>query len=427
MSSTTQRSRATSKQRRAPGVAPPEIQQLPTSYGAMLAEIKSRVQSAQTHAALSANRALITLYWNIGREIAQRQRAEGWGTKVIDRLAHDLHIAFPGVAGFSRQNIYRMRAFFTAYESAGENISQPARQGRRSIVSQPARQCEGTLPPEPMASLPWFHNVLLIEQIKTPDERFWYAAQALEHGWSRNVLALQIDNRLHERARGALSNFPATLPPAQSDLAQQVLKDPYVFDFLQIAEPAQEREVAAELLTHITRFLLELGAGFAFVGRQFHLEVDEDDYYLDLLFYHVRLHCFVVVELKTGRFRPEHAGKMNFYLSAVDDTVRGPDDAPSIGLILCRQKRRFSVEYALRDLKKPIGVARWTTKITGALPRHLRGTLPTVRQLEAELQFLSAFAKDHAPAGAAAVSPSRPAKVRTRRTIRRTEVQQPWP
>jgi len=247
------------------------------------------------------------------------------------------------------------------------------------------RELDGKNLPQPVAEIPWGHNRILLTKVKQPAERLWYARMTLENGWSRNILDLQIDNNLYGRQGKALTNFKRTLPAPQSDLAQQTLKDPYTFDFLTLATDAAERHLERGLVDHIVKFLLEMGAGFAFVGRQVHLAVDDEDYYLDLLFYHARLHCYVVVDLKAGRFKPEHAGKMNFYLSAVDDQLRTAQDNPSIGLILCRYKKQTTVEYALRHIGTPVGVAEWQTKLVKALPKELKGCLPTVEEIEKEL------------------------------------------
>lgn len=373
-------------------------QRIPADYPAMLANIKARIRTAQVKAALSVNRELIQLYWDIGRQIALKQESEGWGAKVIDRLAADLQREFPGIAGFSRGNIYRMRCFYMAYGHASPIVAQPARQlpkQRRvaqpvrqmgiAIVPQAAGQLEHGAPPEPMASLPWFHNVVLIETVSEPSARLWYANQTLKSGWSRAMLEHWIDSDLYARQGQAANNFKATLPPEQSDLAQQILKDPYNFDFLTLHADAVERELEDGLMGHVTRFLLELGEGFAFVGRQVHLEIDGEDFYIDLLFYHLHLRAFVVIELKARKFVPEYAGKLNFYLSAVDDLMRKPGDAPSIGLILCKTRSKVIAEYALRHLARPVGVAQYITKLTETLPKELTGQLPTVQEIEAEL------------------------------------------
>ncbi len=262
--------------------------------------------------------------------------------------------------GFSPRNLKYMRAFAAAWPD-------------RPIVQQLAAQT------------PWFHNCVLLERVSDPAEREWYVRQSIEHGWSRNVLALQIDNQAHRRAGKAVSNFPRTLAPGDSDMAAQVFKDPYLFDFLGTADPRREAEVEQALVDHVQRFLLELGAGFAFVGRQVHLEVGDEDFYIDLLFYHLRLRRFVVVEPKAVPFKPEFLGKLNVYLSAVDDLLRHGDDKPTIGLLLVKQKNRVLVEYALRGLRKPVGVANWETRLTRTLPRDLAASLPSIEEIEAEL------------------------------------------
>ncbi len=274
---------------------------------------------------------MLRLYWDIGELILGRQAGEGWGTKVVERLSADLRREFPEHQGSSPRNLKYMRAFAAAWPD-------PA------FVQQPAAQ------------LPWFHHCLLLDKLFTAEKRLWYAAKAVEHGWSRDVLALQIGSGLHERQGKAVTNFAQTLPSPQSDLAQQITEDPYLFDFLELRDDANERAVERGLMEHVEKFLLELGAGFALVGRQVHLEVGGQDFYLDLLFYHLHLRCFLVVDLKNRDFTPEAAGKMNFYLSAVDDIMRHPGDQSSIGLILCRSKNRAVAEYALQDIRKPVGV-----------------------------------------------------------------------
>lgn len=332
--------------------------ELPENYSVLLDALQDRIRNAQVRAALAVNHELVMLYWQIGREILAQQAAHGWGAKVIDRLSEDLRRAFPAMKGFSPRNLKYMRAFADAWPD-------------EVFVQQVAAQ------------LPWFHNCVLLDKLATPFEREWYARKAIENGWSRNILVHQIESRLHLRIGEAQTNFARTLPSPQSELAQQVLKDPYTFDFLGLGEEAQERDLERALLEHLRAFLLELGLGFAFVGSQYHLEVGGQDFYLDLLFYHFRLRCFVVIDLKIGEFQPEYAGKMNFYLSALDETLRGEHDQPSIGVILCRTKNRIIVEYALRDLSKPIGVSAY--QLMQALPESLKGSLPTVEDLEAEL------------------------------------------
>lgn len=328
------------------------------SYAALLTSIKERIQTAQVRAAVAVNQELVLLYWGIGKEILNRQVQQGWGAKVIDQLAADLGRSFPEMKGLSPRNLKYMRALAEAWPE-DEFVQQP------------------------VAQLPWGHNVRLLDLVKTRDERLWYARAAIEHGWSRNVLEIQIEAGLYQRQGKAITNFTKTLPAPQSDLAQQLLKDPYNFDFLTLSKDASERELETGLVEHIQKFLLELGTGFAFVGRQVPLEVAGEDYRLDLLFYHLKLRCFVVIDLKAGPFKPEYAGKMNFYLAAVDDTRKHPSDNPAIGLILCKSKKEVVVEYALRHTATPMGIAEF--RHLEKLPAKFQGSLPSIEELEAEL------------------------------------------
>jgi predicted nuclease of restriction endonuclease-like (RecB) superfamily len=331
---------------------------VPPDYEQFLGELKDRIRRAQVRAALSVNRELVLLYWQIGHEISARMKEQGWGAKVVDRLARDLKHEFPEMKGFSPRNLRYMRAFAEAY---------PDEAMLQQVV----------------ATLPWAHNVVLLDKTKDADERAWYANAAVQHGWSRNVLAHQIGSALYHRQGKAVTNFETTLPAPQSDLARQILKDPYNFDFLTLDDDAHERDLERGLLQHLRDFLLELGVGFAFVGSQYHLAVGGEDFYLDLLFYHLHLRRYVVIDLKIGEFKPEYAGKMNFYLAAADDLLCHPDDQPSIGIILCRTQNRTIAEYALRDMQAPLGVT--TYRITEALPKELRGSLPTIAELESTL------------------------------------------
>ncbi|CAG9257195.1 putative nuclease YhcG [Paraburkholderia unamae] len=328
-------------------------------YRHWLLELKQRVERARQRAAASVNRELIKLYWQIGSDILQRQQTQGWGAGVVDQLARDLKAAFPDMRGFSPRNLKYMRALAQAWPDP-EFVQQPA------------------------AQLPWFHLCTLLDKVKNPVQRDWYATKALEHGWSRAVLVAQVETDACGRAGNAITNFAERLPPPQSDLAREALKDPYVFDFLALAENAQERDIERELTRHITQFLLELGAGFAFVGRQYRLEVGGDEFFIDLLFYHLKLRCYVVVELKTTPFKPEYAGQLNFYLSAVDAQVKAPEDQPTIGLLLCKEKNRLVAEYALRGVAKPMGVAEY--QLMREVPPSLEPGLPTIDQIEAELR-----------------------------------------
>jgi predicted nuclease of restriction endonuclease-like (RecB) superfamily len=341
--------------------APPATTELPADYATTLAALKEQIRESRLRTVLSANAAMVMAYWEVGRIILGRQEKEGWGTRVIDRLSTDLRQTFPDMQGLSARNLKYMRAFAAAWPD-------PA------IVQRV------------VAQIPWRQNIALLERLSDPKTRLWYAGQTLRHGWTQPILALQIESGLHARQGKAVNNFPATLPPAHSDMAAQVFKDPYLFDFLGTADERRERDVERALVDHIQKFLLELGTGFAFLGRQVHLEVGGKDFYLDLLFYHVKLRSYVVVELKAVAFDPGFVGQMNLYLSAVDDLLRHPDDKPSIGLLLCREKNRLVVEYALRDLKKPIGVAEWQTKLVESLPKPLQNELPTVAEIEAEME-----------------------------------------
>jgi len=336
------------------------IAQLPSRYPELLESLKTRIRQAQVRAALSVNRELVLLYWNIGKEILQKQEQEGWGAKVIDCLALDLEREFPEMKGFSPRNLKYIRAFAEAW---------PDEQIVQQLVAQ----------------IPWGHNVRLLDYVKDPAERLWYVQQTIEHGWSRNVLVHQIESNLYERQGKAITNFERTLPAPQSDLARSLMKDPYVFDFFTLGPEAQERDLERALLNHLRDFLLELGKGFAFVGSQYRIEVGDEEFYIDLLFYQLRLRCLVVIELKVGEFKPEYAGKMNFYLSAVDDLLRHPEDRPSIGLILCKSQNRLVVEYALRDVCKPMGVA--TYRLTETLPADLQKYLPSIDELQKELGY----------------------------------------
>ncbi|MBV1858197.1 MAG: DUF1016 family protein [Nannocystaceae bacterium] len=334
---------------------------VPHGYGDVLSEIKQRISHRRIRAATAANLELVMLYWEIGGVLRQRIQTEKWGTGVIDRLSHDLREAHPEMRGLSTRNLRYMAAFAEAFAD-------------RAILQQA------------VAQLPWGHIIRLLDRVKDPETRLWYARHVVAEGWSRAILDLKIDGQVHLREGQAQTNFDTTLPPADSDLAQQAFKDPYLFDFLGMANLRREREVEQALVDHIQKFLLELGSGFAFVGRQVSLEIGNQAYTLDLLFYHLKLRRFVVIELKAVPFEPEFVGKINLYLSAVDDLMRHPDDKPTIGLLLCREKNRVVVEYALRDIKKPIGVAEWETQLVESLPDDLKGTLPTVKELEAELQ-----------------------------------------
>jgi predicted nuclease of restriction endonuclease-like (RecB) superfamily len=366
---------------------------MPADFPILLKDIKTRIQQAQTLAILSANGELIRLYWDIGCMIDRRQKEEGWGAAVIPRLSRELANELPEEKGFSERNIKRMLAFFRQYPEPALIVPQSAAQlsGPKKLSKVAVSLTASSKGPQAAAQtvdsllwgIPWFHHVVLMEKVKAEADRLWYMRQTLANGWSRNVLLLMIKSRSHLRQGKAITNFGRLLPEPQSDLVRQTLKDPYIFDFLTLQEPFHERELETNLLHQLERFLLELGQGFAFVGRQLHLEVGEKDFYVDLLFYHLKLRCFVVIDLKKGEFKPEYAGKMNFYLSVVDDQLRHSTDAPTIGLILCQDRNHIVAEYALRGVDKPIGISEYA--LTRALPVNLRSALPTVEEIEAEL------------------------------------------
>jgi predicted nuclease of restriction endonuclease-like (RecB) superfamily len=336
----------------------PDIVPLPVDYGPWLVELKARIDAAQQRAARSVNSELVLLYWQIGRGILERQGREGWGAKVIERLAQDLRNAFPAMKGFSPRNLKYMRAFAQAWPDP-------------DFV-------QGVL-----AQLPWYHQLTLLDKLRTAEERRWYAAKAIEHNWSRSVLVMQIETRLLERSGQAITNFADRLPAPLYDLERESLRDPYRLDFLGLGEEAQERAIEDALVQHITRFLLELGAGFAYVGRQVPLEVGGEDFFIDLLFYHLKLRCYVVIELKATAFKPEHTGQLSFYLSAVDAELKGEHDAPTIGMVLCKSKNKVVAEYALRNINQPIGVAEY--QLTESLPTHLQSSLPSIEAIEQAL------------------------------------------
>ena len=338
-----------------------EPQTLPAGYAQLLDDISTRISTSQVRAALGISRELVLLYWAIGREILMRQESEGWGTKVIDRLGRDLQARFPRVEGFSPRNLKYMRSLAQAWPD-------PA------------------LVPQRVALLPWGHLRLLLDQVKEEEPRQWYLHAALEYGWSRNVLSHMISTRLYERQGKSLTNFRAVLPPGDSDMAEQVLHDPYNFDFLTLTDPVRERALERDLLIHLRDLLLELGRGFAFVGSQVPLPVGDQMFYLDLLFYHVRLHCYFVIELKTGEFRPEYAGKLNFYLSAVDGFMKTDRDDPTIGLLLCETKNEAIVELSFKSFQKPIGVSTYT--VTRELPKGLEEEIPSIEDFKRVVEKL---------------------------------------
>jgi predicted nuclease of restriction endonuclease-like (RecB) superfamily len=328
---------------------------LPDGYDSFFQALKERIRSAKVKAALAVNQELVFLYWQIGRDILDRQQQAGWGAKIVERISQDLKREFPEMKGFSRTNLLYVRSFAEAYPDL-------------ELVHQLGGQ------------IPWKHNYVLLDKVKDHSQRVWYIQKTIENGWSREVLTLQIETELYQRQGKAIANFDRTLPKPQSDLAQSLLKDPYNLEFVTLLENAQERDLERALVGRIRDFLLELGVGFAYVGSQYRLEVDGDEFFLDLLFYHLNLSCFVVIDLKMTDFKPEYSGKMNFYVSVVDDKLRRSTDRPTIGIILCRDKKRSIVEYALRNINSPIAVS------THRLPQQLADSLPTAEQLQQEME-----------------------------------------
>ncbi len=368
-----------------------------TTYISLISEIKIRIREAQVKATLAANAQMITMYWDIGNLILNRQANEGWGTNVIQKLSIDIRKDIPEIKGFSERNLKYMLLFAKEYAIVQQAVAllQHIDNQENTIVQQPVALLEineNTIMQQPVAnleniqlllSIPWGHNILLIEKIKNIDTRFWYMQQTVENGWSREVLGAMIKTNSFERKGSLTNNFELRLPNLQSELVKQTLKDPYIFDFLTIGEQFTERELETELVKHIQKFLLELGTGFAFVGRQYPLEVGDQDFSIDLLFYHLKMRCFVVIDLKKGNFKPEYAGKMNFYCSVIDDKLKHKNDEPTIGLILCENKNKIIAEYALKNNTQPIGVSEY--EFTKSLPDNLKSSLPSIEDIENEL------------------------------------------
>jgi len=363
------------------------------SYKQLLLSIKQQVQSAQAKAAVAVNSSLIQLYWNMGKMIANNQALFEGRNKYVDHLAKDLRAEFPEIKGFSRSNLFYTRKFYQFYTngSVQQSVGLNDMPADTNSVQQVVALDKGTLVRQPaglnfdLLAIPWGHHVVLLDKAQSIEEALFYLRQTIEHNWSRAILTLQIEQNLFPRQGKAITNFKSTLPEQQALMATQILKDPYNFGFLTLEAKMQELDIEKQLTDHITKFLLELGKGFAFIGRQYPLAIGDKDYRLDLLFYHIRLRCFVVIDLKVVEFTPEFAGKMNFYLSAADDLLKTETDQPSIGIILCKNKNKVEVEYALRGLSKPIGVSEFT--VTQALPAELKSTLPTVEEFENELNI----------------------------------------
>lgn len=370
--------------------------QLDTEYKKWISELKLKVRSAQIKAAIAVSKELILFYWDLGKMLSEKIKTSNWGDKVLENVSNDLKDEFPEMKGFSVTNLKYCKIFFEYFTISPQlddklqiisnqtDIISPQLDDQNKQSSQVVNQIEKSLIVQQLvAQIPWGHIKVIITKIKNIDEAIFYIQKTKENNWSRDVLSLQIKSNLYQRHGSAITNFSNTLPEPFSDLAQQTLKDPYIFDFLQLSEDYKEKDIENQLVNHIKKFLLELGKGFAFVGQQYHLEIAEKDYYIDLLFYHIKLKCYVVIELKNTAFIPEYAGKLNFYLSAVDSLLKEPDDKPTIGILLCREKNNLEAEFALRDINKPMGVSEF--ELTNILPENLKSSLPTIEELEQNL------------------------------------------
>lgn len=362
-----------------------------SSYSQLLTTIKQKVRSAQIKAALAVNHSLIQLYWDMGKMIVENQALFDGRNNYVEQLANDLRAEFPEMVGFSKRNIFYCRKFYLFYSgvSVQQAVALKKKLSKKTSVQQIVAPEYSTsndhgdgFYPE-LLSIPWGHHVVVLDKVKSVDEALFYLHHTLENNWSRSMLLLQLEQVLHKRQGQAISNFHETLPEKQALMARYILKDPYNFGFLTLEPDIQELELERQLTAHITKFLLELGKGFAFIGRQHPIHVGDKEYRIDLLFYHILLRCYIVIELKVVEFTPEFAGKMNFYLSVVDDQLKTPEDQPSIGIILCKNKNKLEVEYALRGMSKPIGVSEFV--LTQALPAELKTTLPTIEEFENEL------------------------------------------
>lgn len=339
---------------------PEALLNMPEGYHTFISKMKERISQERIKTVLSANASMIMMYWEIGKNILTQQQQEGWGTKVIDRMSYDLKQAFPDMTGFSPRNLKYMRKFAEAWPKI-------------EIVQRT------------VAQIPWRSNITLLDKLNDSETRLWYAQKTIENGFGKDMLVFQIESLLHKRQGSALNNFETALPPLDSDLTTQAFKDPYIFDFLGTDATRKEAALEQKLIDHIQKFLLELGQGFAFVGRQVHLELGDKDFYVDLLFYHLQLRCYVVVELKTGEFEPGYVSKLNMYQNVVNDVLKHPDDKPTIGLLLVKSKNKMVVEYSLAGYTNPIGIANWEKDIMASLPENLKNSLPSIEEIENEL------------------------------------------
>ncbi|MFZ3382796.1 MAG: PDDEXK nuclease domain-containing protein [Candidatus Methanoperedens sp.] len=351
-----------------------ELLNIDTNYSAWLKELKNKVRTVQLKAAVKVNSEMLNFYWELGSDIVEKQATAKWGDGFLSKLSHDLLVEFPDMKGFSKRNLELIRQWYLFYSKEKAIAKQAVSQFETKIGQQVVSQ---------LVQIPWGHNIAIISKCKNTDEGLYYVQNTILYFWSRSVLVHQIESGLYEREGKSITNFKSTLPQPQSDLAMQTLKDPYIFDFLTMTKDYNELELEKELINHITHFLLELGAGFAYIGRQLPLKVGQREFFIDLLFYHTRLHCYVVVELKTTDFEPEHAGKLNFYIKSVDIQYRQEGDQPTIGILLCKSKDKLVAEYALSDIHKPIGVSEY--QLIHTLPDNLKQSLPSIEEIEAEL------------------------------------------
>ena len=346
-------------------------------YKKWIVELKDKIRTTQIKAAMTVNTELLNLYWELGREICEKQEKANWGEGLIDQLAKDLSAAFPGVKGFSRRNLFYIRKWYLFYRDL-EIVPQVVAEMGKVIQNERI-----TLVQQVVAVIPWGHNLIIIAKCSNVQEALFYVRETIKNNWSRAVLVAQVESKLYERQGKAIQNFRLAMPGPQADLARETLKNPYNFDFLMLGKEAGERDLEDALTAHIQKFIMELGQGFAYMGRQFPIDVGGDMFYLDLLFYHTRLRCYVIVELKATEFKPEYAGKLNFYLNVVNAQLKHPQDQPSIGILLCKTPNKIMVEYALENIASPLGVAEY--QIMNAIPDNLKGDLPSIEELEQEL------------------------------------------
>lgn len=384
-----------------------------SGYGDWLIDLKHQIRNSRVKAVLAVNSQLILLYWNLGRQIVEKQENARWGSGFIEQLSKDLRHEFPDMSGLSRRNLSNIRNFYAFYQSYGNQDSEIWQQAAAKLSDDDNQVILEPLVPSHVSDIPgknlfshvggeswqvvsrltlipWGHHILIIQKIKNVHEALFYVRKTIENNWSRSVLEYQIEINLYERQGRAVSNFSTTLPSPQSDLAHELMKDPYNFEFLQLSEKVRETDLEKALVTHISQFLLELGKGFAYMGRQYQLKIGKREYRTDLLFYHTKLKCYIIIELKTKGFEPEYIGKLNYYISALNELVKEPNDNPTIGILLCKNKDNYEVEFALKDLNKPIGVSayRYTE-----LDKEVQQALPSAEEIENELRKFNQYNK----------------------------------